>query len=271
MQAKLSLHVVEEMTSLSNVFRSLNTVVREGKPRQIGIRNLHPVHEADVKQELTIEAIQAERDRMMDAAFKTINAEKLAVENMRQTAAEDIAAMQKAWEDKKPRVEQQAYEDGFQTGYEEGRKKAIAEMVASVELANHTTLLSEKNAAQYIAGQERVILDLAMRTAERIIGKKIEEDEDNFLSIVRRAIKEVREMKEIKLYVSTTYFELVSNNREELAAIFPPDIPFLVFVNEDFDATECYIETNHGRIVVSIDEQLNELREQLIEIMESGG
>ena len=36
------------------------------------------------------------------------------------------------------------------------------------------------------------------------------------------------------------------------------------------NATECYIETNHGRIVVSIDEQLNELREKLVEIMESG-
>ncbi len=30
------------------------------------------------------------------------------------------------------------------------------------------------------------------------------------------------------------------------------------------NATECYIETNHGRIVVSIDEQLNELRESLL-------
>ena len=66
------------------------------------------------------------------------------------------------------------------------------------------------------------------------------------------------------------YFELISDNRAELASIFPPDVPFLIFANEDFDSTECYIETNHGRIVVSVDEQLNELREQLIEIMESG-
>ena len=55
-----------------------------------------------------------------------------------------------------------------------------------------------------------------------------------------------------------------------LHQFFRPDIPFLIFVNEDFDRTDCYIETNHGRIVVSVDEQLNELREQLVEIMESG-
>ena len=99
-----------------------------------------------------------------------------------------------------------------------------------------------------------------MRTAERIMGQTLQEDQESYLSLVKRALKEAREMKEIKLYVSLDYFELVSDNRTELASIFPPDVPFLIFVNEDFNATDCYIETNHGRIVVSIDEQLNELR-----------
>ena len=40
-------------------------------------------------------------------------------------------------------------------------------------------------------------------------------------------------MKEIKLYVSPTYFTLVSSNREELASIFPVDVPFMIFVDED--------------------------------------
>ena len=43
----------------------------------------------------------------------------------------------------------------------------------------------------------------------------------------------------------------------------------MIFVNEDLEDTECYIETNHGRIVVSIDEQLNELRLKLYEILDS--
>ena len=38
---------------------------------------------------------------------------------------------------------------------------------------------------------------------------------------------------------------------------------FLFLPMKISNATECYIETNHGRIVVSIDEQLNELRESL--------
>ena len=195
--------------------------------------------------------------------------EKASIEQMRQIGSEDIASMQAAWQDEKLVLQQQAYEEGFQVGYEEGRNKVFP-IWQLIRNANEVTELSYGNAQKYLESQERVILELAIRTAERIIGQTIQEDEESFLSLIKRALKEAREMKEIKLYVSLDYFELVSDNRTELASIFPPDVPFLIFVNEDFNATDCMIETNHGRIVVSIDEQLNELRSKLVEIMESG-
>ena len=76
-------------------------------------------------------------------------------------------------------------------------------------------------------------------------------------------------MKEIKIYVSPNYHALVTKNRDELAEMFPVDVPFMIFVNGDLANTESYIETNHGRIVISIDEQLNELRLKLSEILNS--
>ena len=255
---------------MSNVFRSQNTVSEKGRTRQIGIRNLNVIPGGDVDLKLSLEKVYIERDRIMNEANREIDEEKHSIETMRNTAMENILSMREAWIEEKQTLEQQAYEEGFQVGHDEGRSKAISDMTSSIQLANETTDLSFENATEYIVSQERVILELAMRTAERIIGQTIEEDEDRFLSVVRRAIKESREMKEIKLYVSIEYFKLISDNRAELASIFPPDVPFLIFANEEFDSTVCYIESNHGRMVVSVDEQLNELREQLIEIMESG-
>ena len=84
-------------------------------------------------------------------------------------------------------------------------------MTSSVQLANEVTEKAYENAKQYLESQERVILELAMRAAERIIGETINDEEEQFLSIVRRALKEAREMKEIKLYVSIDYFQLVSD------------------------------------------------------------
>ncbi len=224
----------------------------------------------DSAEVLSKEVLFVERDRMLKDARTQIEMERAAVEQMRQTAQEDIAAMQAAWEQEKTALQQQAYDEGFQVGYEEGRSKSISDMSESVKIANEVTIQSKENALKYLDEQERNILEIAMRTAERILGKTLEENEEAFLSIVKRGLKEAREMKEIKLYISVSQFELVSSNRAELASIFPPDVPFLIFANDDFDTNECIIETNQGRIVVSVDEQLNELKEKLVEMLESG-
>lgn len=258
------------MILLSNIFRSFNTVSEQGETKKIGIRSLKLPTDSEPTNNLSLDVIYAERDRILEQANGTIEHNKSEIEQMRQTANEDIAAMHTAWENEKTILQQQAYEEGFQIGHEEGRSKVLAEMADTIKLTNDTTTLSNENAKHHLANQERVILDLGIRTAERIIGKTLEDDEEIYISIVRRALKEAREMKEVRLYVSIDYFKLISDNRQELASIFPPDVPFLVFANDDFASTQCYIETNHGRIVVSIDDQLNELKERLVEIMESG-
>ncbi|MEK4406882.1 flagellar assembly protein FliH [Sporosarcina sp. FSL K6-6792] len=255
---------------MSNVFRSFNTILEDGETKEISIRSLYVSQEVDAEVSLSLDSILIERDRMLKEANTINEQEKEAIERLRQTATEDILSMQAAWQNEKTVLQQQAYDEGFQVGYEEGHNKSLSDMAASISTANETTELSTENARQYLVSQERIILDLAMLSTERIIGQVLQDDKEVYLSVVKRALKETREMKEIKLYVSLDYFELVSDNRSELASIFPPNVPFLIFANDDFESNECYIETNHGRIVVSIDEQLNELREKLIGIMESG-
>ncbi|WP_192597285.1 flagellar assembly protein FliH [Sporosarcina limicola] len=258
------------MTLLSNIFRSHDTIFEERKTRKISIRSLSVSQDMKHPEKLSLDVLLAERDRLYKEANGTIEQEKVNIEQLRQTAMDDISSMQATWENEKMVLQQQAYDEGFQVGYEEGRNKALSDMEISIQQANDATEQSHINADKYLVSQERVILELAMLTAKRIIGHSLKEDEEVYLSIVRRALKEAREMKEIRLYVSSTYFKLVSDNRAELTSIFPPDVPFLIFANDDFESTQCYIETNHGRIVVSIDDQLNELRERLVEIMESG-
>lgn len=254
--------------SLSNVFKSSYQKATDVPTREISIRNLQQKVETETGEEQITPDYSAERSKMLADAEKEIANEQLRIEEMRRTATEDIEAMQVAWQEEKKELQQQAYEEAFQIGFTEGRDKALADMQEAVTHANDITVKSKEIAEEYQKSQERVILDLGMRTAERILHDTLVENEEKFISVVRRALVEVREMKEIKLYVSTEHYQLIAANRSELAAIFPPETPFLIFVNEDFEATECYIETNHGRIVVTIDEQLEEIRKQLIDLLE---
>lgn len=219
---------------------------------------------------VTIEDIKKERDHLLNEARATLQAERGAFELEKQVHFQEIEQLKLTWEEERPTRVQEAYDEGFGQGYEDGVNKANEAMAEMLKTANEVIIHAQENARKYLDDQEAVILELGLTAAERILGTSLERDDQLFVSIVKRGLKEAREMKEIKIYVSPVYYELITKNRDELAEMFPPDVPFLIFVDEDLEqATDCFIETNHGRIVVSIDEQLNELRLKLNEILES--
>lgn len=220
--------------------------------------------------QISLEDLLVERDRMLAEARATLQMEREAFEQDKQLHFQEIEQLKLSWEEERPIRVQEAYDEGFGQGYEDGNNKATEAMAASLKTANDVIVQAQENARKYIEDQEAVILELGLTAAERILGTSLERNDELFISIVKRGLKEAREMKEIKIYVSPAFHALITANRDELAEMFPTDVPFMIFVDEDLENdTDCFIETNHGRIVVSIDEQLNELRLKLSEILES--
>lgn len=259
---------------MSRIIRGAIPEIEEKEIKILPIHHFYPslVEEVeDVVEEPTItrEQIIAERDELLANARYQLEQERNQLEVYKQEQSLAIEEMKKSWEEEKVILQQQAYEEGFAQGYEEGIQKAQSDMESSIKVANETILDAKKNAESYLISQEPIILELALSAAEKIIGCELQQDEQQFIAIVKRALKEAREMKEIKIYVSAEYYKVVTNSRDELAEMFPIDVPFMIFVNEELEGADCYIETNHGRIVVSIDTQLNELRLKLREILDS--
>lgn len=264
------------MTSLSRIIRSIqaqSTEAEQGVKIEIKDFFQPTAFQTDAQagelENLTLENIQAEREMYLTEARQQIEFERQQLEQYRDEQLQAIEQLKQIWQEEKLMLEQQAHEEGFAAGYEEGIQKANAAMEQSLTMANETITQAQQNAKKYIDDQEFVVLELALTAAERIIGVALERDNELFTEIVKRGLKEAREMKEIKVYVAPAYYQLITKNYDELAEMFPPDVPLLFFVNEDLNSTESYIETNHGRIVVSIDEQLNELRLKLNEILTS--
>lgn len=263
---------------MSKIIRSTNAQQpEESSIVEIKLQNFfEPIHYGKTEDERIEELsqqksidIEAERQQMMEQANYEIEQQKAQFEQYRSEQLAAIEALKQSWEEEKIILQQEAYDGGFAQGYEDGVQKANAAMQQALQAANETMNNAQKNAAFYIESQESVLLDLALTAAERIIHAALDRDDEIFVSIVRRGLKEAREMKEIKLYVSPKYHPIVTEQLKELAEMFPVNVPFMVFVNEDLLDSESYIETNHGRIVVSIDEQLQELRRQLYELIES--
>lgn len=255
---------------MSRIIRSFHVQPKEEDVREIKIQRIfeeEALPEMGEDVTLTVAEVHRERDALLAEARATLSAEQQAFAEERAQLLDEVEQLRQAWEDERPQHVNQAYEEGFAQGYEEGAQKAEAALYADLEQANYIVKQAAENAQAYLASQEQVILALAMQAAEHIIGTSLEDNKELFVPIVERALKEAREMKEIKIYVAPTYYEVLSTKREELAEMFPPDVPLLLFVIEELADAECYIETNHGRIVVTIDEQLKELRSKLFELL----
>ena len=258
------------MTSLSRIIRSFHVQPKEEDVREIKIQRIfeeEALPEMGEDVTLTVADVHRERDTLLAEARATLNAEQQAFTEERAQLLDEVEQLRQAWEEERPQHVNQDYEDGFAQGYEEGAQKAEAALHADLEQANYIVQQAAENAQAYLASQEQVILALAMQAAEHIIGTSLEHNKELFVPVVKRALKEAREMKEIKIYVAPKYYEVLTAKRDELAEIFPPDVPLLLFVIEELEETECYIETDHGRIVVTIDEQLSELRSKLFELL----
>lgn len=262
------------MTSLSNVFRSHEAIEQEGSRRVVRIRTFdQPVDEMNEVEEFqgpTREEIEQERAHILNRATEEAEAIKASFEQQRQQVEQEIEEKRERWKEEKKQLEAEAFEQGYDAGFGEGERKALEQWRATLAEANDIVERAKEQGDRYVEEQERTILELALVSAERIIQRELSRDETVYTDVVKRALKEARESKEIKLYVSPKYYELVASSQDELTELFPPDVPFLIFANDDFEDEECYVETNHGRIVVTIDEQLNVLKEQLIELLESG-
>lgn len=270
MLVRLLLLAVEAMTSLSRIIRSVHVQPQEDEAREIKIQRIfeeQALPEMSEGESLTLADVYHERDKLLAEARATLHQEQEALTEERMQLLEEVEQLRQAWEEERPQHVQQAYEEGFAQGYEEGMHKAEAAMQEALTQANQVVSHAQSNASAYVEAQEQVILSLALEVAEHIMGTSLAQDENYFVPLVKRALKEAREMKEIKIYVAPKYYEVVTEKRDELAEMFPPDVPLLIFVIEEFEDTECYIETNHGRIVVTIDEQLQALRNKLFELL----
>ena len=85
-------------------------------------------------------------------------------------------------------LQQQAYEEGFSQG-EDGIQKATAEMQNSLKSQIVSWKIQKK--CENILHQSS-LPELSLTAAERIIGAALSQDEEIFLSIVKRGLKEAR-------------------------------------------------------------------------------
>lgn len=259
------------MTLLSRVIKSHRTETSDEVNKKIQIKMFHSSGDgSDMEESLLAEAAYFEEDkrRMIEEAEEAARAMIEQAEERRREVKQEIEAEKQAWETEKQSLTDQAYEEGFHAGHSQGHQAGYSDYTQLIETAKETVECSKKEYEVNVQRSEKLILDIALKSAEKIIGQKLEEDEQLFLSIIQQALKDMPDQKEIQIHVHPAHYSLVISQKEEIDAMFPVDTLCYIYPNEKLEVNGCFIETSHGRVEVGFDSQLQQLRKQLFELLE---
>ncbi|RKD75372.1 flagellar assembly protein FliH [Sinobaca qinghaiensis] len=172
------------------------------------------------------------------------------------------AGIQQAYEDAK----QAGAAEGFAEGYETGKKSWEEE----IDKAGRVVQSSRVEKEAYLEASEGTILKLAMAVAERMLGKSVLQDETLWVDLVKQALIEVKEEKEITIYVAPDQYDITVDRKDEIEAVLYQNQQLWIVPSHQLEQNQCYIETPFGRVNASLDTQFAEIKQQLEKLLEEG-
>jgi flagellar assembly protein FliH len=260
------LHVVEEMISLSSLIKSQFTNKRENDKQPIAVQAISELlkekYKENVDPEMSQQAsylLQTSKNEA-EQIIKTALAEKSRI-------AEQIEQERNAWIREREQLFEQVRLEGYAEGLELGRQEALKQYQANIEEAQRIIDLANKDYDEKVQSSEETILALSIKLAEKVISTKLLESRENFLPLVKQALNEVKEYENIKIHVHPTSYELLLSQKEELNLLVTNDTDISIYANAELEVNACFIESAFGRIDVSVDTQLQQLKKQLIELL----
>ncbi|MCP3739092.1 flagellar assembly protein FliH [Rossellomorea sp. BNER] len=188
--------------------------------------------------------------------------------SMKESMIQELDRERERNEKENERLAHLAKEEGYFQGLREGQQKGFQEMTEMISQAKEIVKSTQTEFQQHLEKSEKVIVEIGIKVAEKIIGEILEEQPEAFLSVVKRGLKEVRDLPHVQIHIHPSQFSLFDSHREDLEAIFPSTIQLYLYPNEDLQEMDCFIESNHGRVMVGINEQLTEIKSKLMELLE---
>ncbi|KAA0547939.1 flagellar assembly protein FliH [Bacillus sp. BGMRC 2118] len=256
------------MISLSRLIKSQYSQPQNVERKVIHLQSLAFESIVDESPEFQIRKLHTEAEQMLQNA--KIQAEEMIrnAEAQLQEATMEIAQMRSAWEDEKVMLIEQVKQEGFQEGIQLGQQEVYSQLTHLIDEANSVVDLSKSDYVKQIEQSEETILKLGVKVAEKILKLHLQNNHEDFMQIVKNAIREVKDHDNVSIKVHPSMFELVSSQKEELVALFTGDKNLFVYPDNDLEETGCVIESSFGRIDASIDSQLTELKNKLLELLQ---
>jgi flagellar assembly protein FliH len=255
------------MILLSRLIKSQYTYKNDNDKQPIAVQALQELlnekyknsNEPEISQQTSyiIQTAKEEAEKLIQSAL----AEKTGI-------VQQIDYERSAWEQERVQLFEQARQEGYAEGLELGRQEALRQYQAHIEESERIVDLAKKDYDETVQSAENTILALSIKLAEKVIGSKLHESPEIFLPLVKLGLNEVKEYENIKIHVHPSFYQLLLSQKDELQSLVTNNTDMNIYANAELNVNDCFIESAFGRIDISIDTQLQQLKKQLLQLLE---
>lgn len=161
---------------------------------------------------------------------------------------------------------EQAKEEGYHQGVEEGKIAAREEEEAHVQLARNVLMDANKTKESIINSAEPFLVDLSVEIARKIIGAELTSSPEKILEIVQRIVRRSRVHGQITICVNHQYYQYIEEHRAQFLALLDGQAELSIYPDYTVQDEGCVIRTPFGSVDARIDTQLSEIKQVLLDI-----
>lgn len=206
-----------------------------------------------------MEILTEETQRILEDARR--NADKAAAKVLEEAYATRDKLVNNAYEEAE-RIKTCAKEEGYQKGLEQACQEVRTELDSFRESVEEI----KSQLLQYEQETEGKITHLALAIAEKILTKRMEEDNSVIADMVQKAVLSERDKSEIVIHITDKSTKLIDQLEQRLEPLRDKVSGTIKMKTEDEPPGYARIETEEGILDASVYTQLENLKEQLAQL-----
>ncbi|KGP93273.1 hypothetical protein N780_10930 [Pontibacillus chungwhensis BH030062] len=211
-----------------------------------------------------------EANEKKDYANQILRDAKEKSDRLLKETEEKIKSLQNDWETEKDELIESTKKWAFKEGFETGEQEAFRQYEELIQKAQETINQANLDYRSKIENSEEAILHLSMKAASKILNQTLVDNPESYLPIVRAVIEEGNNGDQLQVYVHPDQYEQILEQKSELQLILDHQAELSIYPKTNLKPFQCYLESSYGRVDVSIDSQLEELRVKLFRLLEEG-
>lgn len=180
-------------------------------------------------------------------------------QNILREAEQFSADSRAAAEQQAEQLREQARREGYQKGYEQGKFQALTESEKALDDLRNLMESLDRGKEALFQQHEQHLVDLALDIARKVVADRIEQDDETFARIFRKAVEGMSGQKIVRLSVSEHEIQFVTANADYLRSMVQDAEKLEVQVIENAAPGTLIVDTEDVVIDASVQKQLDVL------------